>query len=127
VIAVLAVLIVGSAAGAAVALYPSRGFQPAAPCPGAGARVYAVPSNPADPSTAPAWPPGANDDWGWMVRRHALNVGDRIHLSANGPLWQVTAIGTLPGDCQPFTVIPPVGSHLTGGSLAGKLVLQPLR
>src|SRR6059058_5850656 len=127
VIAVLAVLIVGGAAGAAVAFYPSRGFRAAAPCPGAGARVYAVPSNPAHPSTAPAWPPGANDDWGWMVRRHALNVGDRIHLSVNGPLWQVTAIGALPGDCKPFIVMPPFGSRLAGGSLAGRLILQQVR
>jgi hypothetical protein len=63
-LAVVAVLIVGGTAGAAVALRQSNGFRAAAACPGAGARVYAVPSKPAQPSTAPAWPPGGNDDWG---------------------------------------------------------------
>src|SRR5205085_2730316 len=123
-IVVLAVLIVGGAAGAAVALNSPSGFQAAAPCPGAGARVYAVPSNPAHPSTAPAWPPGGNDDWGWMARRHALTVGDPIRLSVNGPLWEVTAIGALPGDCKPFLMIGGLGDRLPGGTLAGRLVLQ---
>jgi hypothetical protein len=27
-------------------------------------------------------------------------VGDRIHRSVNGPVWQVTAIAALPGDCK---------------------------
>lgn len=118
---VLAVLIVAGTAGAAVALSQSNGFRAAAACPGAGARVYAVPSNPAHPSTAPAWPPGGNDDWGWMVRQHAVKVGSRIHLSVNGPLWQVTAIAALPGDCKPFLI-----QSGPGGLLAGRLALQPV-
>jgi hypothetical protein len=119
--ALLAVLIVGGAASAGVSLYPSGGFRAAASCPGVGSRMYAVPSDPAHPSSNPAWPPGGNDDWGWMYRPHALKLGDRIHLSVNGPLWQVTAIAALPGDCKPFLT-----QSGAGGLLGGKLILQPV-
>jgi hypothetical protein len=84
--------------------------------------MYAVASDPANPSSNPAWPPGGNNDWGWMYRRHALAVGDRIHLSVSGPLWRVTGIAALPSDCKPFLT-----QSGPGGLLGGKLILQPVR
>jgi hypothetical protein len=120
-LAILAVLIIGGAAGAAVALTSSSGFHTAAVCTGASAYVYEVPSYPAQTPTAPAWPPGGNDYWGWMFRYHSLKVGDQ--LLVNGSQWQVTAIAALPHACQPF--FNQGLGPLNEGSLAGRLILRP--
>lgn len=118
-LAAAAVAMGGGAAAAALALTSSSSFQAAAVCEGASTYVYEVPSYPNRTPTAPAWPPGGNDYWGWMPRTHALRVGDRLRV--NGALWQVAAIAALPGECKYFGVI---GSPLGGGSLAGRLILR---
>jgi hypothetical protein len=126
-ILVLAVLIGGGAAWATVALSQSNGFQAAAACPGATSYVYAVPSYPAQPAPAPAWPPPQGNYWGWMPRPHALKVGNWVRVDAGG-LWKITAIGALPNDCQFMSFSPPLASSAPawrmGGSVAGRLVLQ---
>ena len=121
-LAVLAVVIVGGTAGAAVALSESNSLQAAAACPGAGARVYAVPSNPAHPSTAPAWPPGGTMTAGGRFGRRGEG-GKLDPPDANGRLWQVTAITALPGDCRPFLTqgLGNPGSGLLAGRLAPQL------
>lgn len=128
--AVVVALWGGGVAGGVVALNSSGGFQAAAACPAADSYVYAVPSYPLQRAPAPAWPPPQDNYWGWMVRRHALKVGDRVRVDTGG-LWQVTAIAALPIDCHFMTVSPPVTigrgpAPLAGGSVAGRLVLQPV-
>ena len=130
-ILILAVLIGGGAAGATVALSQSNGFQAAAPCPGASAYVYAVPSYPTQAPPAPAWPPGQGGDyWGWMPRSHALKVGNWVRVDRGG-LWRITAIAALAGDCQFMGLSPPVTigrpAPLSGGSVSGSLILQPVK
>jgi hypothetical protein len=121
VLVAILVVLCGGAAGAAVALTSSSGFRTAAVCTGASAYVYEVPSYPAQTPTAPAWPPGGNDYWGWMFRHHPLTVGDQLRV--NGSQWQVTAIAALPHACQAFfnEGLGPLNS----GSLAGRLSLRP--
>ena len=120
-VAILAVLMCGGAAGAAVTLTSSSGFRTAAVCTGASAYVYEVPSYPAQTPTAPAWPPGGNNYWGWMFRYNPLRVGDQLRI--NGSQWQVTAIAALPHACQAFSNegLGPLNS----GSLAGRVILRP--
>jgi hypothetical protein len=131
-ILVLAVLVVGSgAAGAAVSLSQSNGFRAATACPGATSYVYAVPSYPAQPAPAPAWPPPQGNYWGWMPRPHALVVGNWVRADTGG-LWRITAIAALPNDCQFMAISPPattgtLPTWLLGGSVSGSLVLQPVR
>lgn len=120
-LATVAAVVAGGGAGGAV-LSRSNGFRPAAACPRASSYVYEVPSYPAHAPTAPAWPPGGNDNWGWMPGRHALQVGDRLRV--NGAPWRVAAIATLPGECSYFGVPGPPGA-LGGGSLAGRLIRRP--
>lgn len=92
VIALLAVLVVGGAAGAKVAFNPSTAVRPAGACPVTGGYyAYAVPQDPAHP---PAAGSGASS-WGWIPRKHQVKVGDR--LREDGRLWQVTEVATMPG------------------------------
>jgi hypothetical protein len=131
ILVVLAVLVGGGAAGAAVSLSPSNGFRAAAACPGATSYVYAVPSYPAQPAPAPAWPPSQGSYWGWMPRSHALVVGNWVRVDTGG-LWRITAIAALPNDCQimnmsrPFTTRTLPAWQLSG-SVSGSLILQPVR
>ena len=118
-------------AGGVVALNSSSAFQSAAPCPGATSYVYAVPSYPARPAPAPAWPPPQGNYWGWMPRPHALEVGNWVRVDTGG-LWKITAIAALPNDCQSMALSPPVTTATLpawrlGGSVSGSLVLQPVR
>jgi hypothetical protein len=120
--AAVVVLWGGGVAGGVAALNSLSAFQAAAVCPAASAYVYEVPGYPAQVPSAPAWPPGKAYGWGWMPRRHALKVGNRLRLS--GRLWQVSAIAALPRDCKFFGV----SGHASppGGTLAGRLVLRPV-
>ena len=117
----------GGVAGGVVALNSSSGFQPAAACPGANSYVYAVPSHPAQPAPAPAWPPPQGNYWGWMPRPHALTVGSWVRVDTGG-IWKITAIAALPNDCQfmGFSLLVTSGAAgwRLGGSVAGRLVLQ---
>jgi len=129
-ILVLAVLVGGGAAGSAVALSQSNGFRAAAACPRATSYVYAVPSYPAQPAPAPAWPPPQGNYWGWMPRPHALVVGDWVRVDTGG-LWRITAIAALPIDCQSMVLSPPVTirplpAWRLGGSVSGSLILKPV-
>jgi hypothetical protein len=128
-ILVLAVLLGGGAAGAAVALSQPNGFQAAAACPRASAYVYAVPSYPAQAPPAPAWPPGQGGDyWGWMGLWHPLRVGNWVRVRWHGQPWRVTAIAAMPGDCKFMALDGGIGgSRPIGGSVAGRLILQPVR
>ena len=121
-----ALLVGGAATGAALTQGGSSGFQAAAVCPAAGSYVYEVPNHPGQAPTAPAWPPGGNDSWAWTPRWHALQVGNWVR--ADGRLWRVSGIAALPGDCKFFAItgVPYGSSDPHGGSLAGRLVLQPV-
>jgi hypothetical protein len=91
-IALVAVLVVGGAAGATAIVSSPSVVQLAGPCPVTGGfYAYAVPQDPAHP---PADGAGASS-WGWTPRKHQVNVGDRMRL--NGRLWQVTGIAAMPG------------------------------
>jgi hypothetical protein len=131
-IVVLAVIVGAGATGAAVFLSDSNGFRAAAACPGATSYVYAVPSYPAQPASAPAWPPGQGGDyWGWMPRSHALRVGNWVRLDRGG-VWKITGIAALAGDCQFMALDPPftigtIPAWRLGGSVSGSLILQPVR
>jgi hypothetical protein len=127
-ILVLAVLIGGGAAGATVALSQSNGFKAAALCPGASVYVYAVPRYPAQAPPAPAWPPGQGGDyWEWMSRSDALKVGNWIRVSLHGQAWRVAGIAALAGDCRFMGLEPVFGtSRPPGGSVGGRLILQPV-
>jgi hypothetical protein len=130
-ILLLAILVGGGAAGAAVSLSQSNGFRAAAPCRGASSFVYAVPSYPAQPAPAPAWPPPQNDYWGWMPRPHALKAGNWVRVDTGG-LWRITAIAALPNACQfmalsPPTTTSPLPAWRLGGSVSGSLILQPVK
>ncbi len=131
-IAVLAVLIGGGAAGAGVALLSSSPVQSVSGACGAwtGYYAYAVPSDMRHPAAADS---GATS-WGWIPRRHALRAGDRIRLSSHGRLWQVDGITAMPGVepmCRPFAIIgwPLIGQHVSGNTsmvLGGRLLLHPV-
>jgi hypothetical protein len=127
-ILVSAVLLGGGSAGATVALSQSNGFKAAAACPGASAYVYAVPSYPGQAPPAPAWPPGQGGDyWEWMALWHPLKVGNWVRVRWHGQAWRVTAIAATPGDCK-FMALGGLGgrSRPIGGSVAGRLILQPV-
>ena len=116
----------GGVAGGVVALNALDAFQAAPACRGASAYVYEVPGYPAQRPTAPAWPPGGNSYWGWMPSWHALQVGNWVRVIGGG-VWKVAAIAALPHQCEFFAVGSLGGStRPPGGSLAGRLVLQPV-
>ena len=117
-------------AGGVVALNSLDTFRAAPACRGASAYVYEVPSYPAQRAPArapaPAWPPGGNSYWGWMPRWHELQVGNWVRVDGGG-IWKVAAIAALPGHCKFFGITGVLGSRTPrGGSLAGRLVLQPI-
>jgi hypothetical protein len=116
-IAVLAVLVVGGAAGGAVSLTSPSTVQLAGPCPiTSGYYAYAVPQDPAHP---PAAGDGATS-WGWTPRKNQVKVGER--LRENGRLWQVTGIASMPGVepvGRPFGIVgwPLLRFHRVSGKL----------
>jgi hypothetical protein len=116
----------GGVAGGVIALNSQDAFQAAPTCRGASAYVYEVPGYPAQRPTAPAWPPGGNSYWGWMASSHALQVGNWVRVIGGG-VWKVAAIAASPHQCEFFAVGGLAGStRPPGGSLAGRLVLQPV-
>ena len=139
-VALLAVLMVGGAAGVAVELTSSSAVQLAGPCPVTGGYyAYAVPQDPAHPPAAGA---GATS-WAWTPREHQVKVGDR--LRENGRLWQVTGIAAMPGVGRvggPFGIEgwPPIRFPRVSGKLVpirrtpgnysltmcGRLIFQPV-
>jgi hypothetical protein len=123
ILAALALAVLGGVTVAALALNSSSGFQSAAVCRKASSYVYAVPSYPLQAPPAPAWPPPQGSYWGWMVRKQMLRVGDRVRLDTGGS-WRVTAIAALPIDCEFMGMN---GLRAAGGTVAGRLILQPVR
>jgi hypothetical protein len=58
-------------------------------------------------------------------------VGNWVRVDTGG-LWRITAIGALAGDCQFMGLSPPFTTGTTpawrlGGSVSGRLILQPVR
>lgn len=122
-IAVLVVLIGGGASGAGVALTSSSPVRSVSGACGGwtGYYAYAVPAQPGHPAAAGS--PATS--WGWIPRRHAVEVGDQIRFGPHGHLWQVTGITAMPGVeavCRPFGILGWNGS----GSmvLGGRLILR---
>jgi len=82
----------GGVVGGVVALNGLSDVVPAGACPVTGGYyAYAVPDDPAHPPAAGSGAPS----WGWMPRKHQVEIGDRMRL--NGRLWQVTEIAVMPG------------------------------
>ena len=120
----------GGAAGVAATRTSSSAVQPAAACGGwTGYYAYAVPEDPAHPPAAG----GGATSWGWMPRRPALKVGNRIRLRPDGPLWQITRIAAMPGVeplCHAFGIVgwPLAGQQISGNTsmvLGGRLIVRP--